>query len=63
MYEDNLCVKCETFSETMDHFSTCKAYDTEAENSWRDIYLDDTVRQIQIAENIEKKVESQTRDN
>ena len=50
MYEDNLCVKCETFSETMDYFSTCKAYETEAENSRRDIYLDDTVRRIQIAE-------------
>ena len=55
-YEDNLCVKCEIFSETMDHFSTCNAYETEPETNWRDIYIDETARQIEIAEHIEKRL-------
>ena len=51
-YEDNLCVKCEKISETIYHFSTCNAYETEPETNWRDIYIDETARQIEIAEHI-----------
>ena len=55
-YEDNLCVKCEIFSETMDHFATCNEYETETVTNWKDIYIDKTARQIDIAEHIEKRL-------
>ena len=47
-YHDNLCVKCETYSETMEHFVNCKAYGHETENSWKDIFEDNVSRQKEI---------------
>jgi hypothetical protein len=52
-YTDNLCVKCEIFSETFDHFVNCKAYQAETEENWKDIFKSDTERQFRIAEIIE----------
>ena len=40
----------------MDHFFTCNAYETEPETNWRDIYIGETARQIEIAEHIEKRL-------
>ena len=48
-YADNLCVKCEIYPETMDHFVTCGKYGKQIEVSWRDILEDDTEKQIAIA--------------
>ena len=54
-YENNdMCVKCRKVPETMDHFAVCKEYDTEIEPNWRDIYLDNVVRQKEIGNRIEK---------
>ena len=47
-YLDNLCVKCEIYAETMDHFVMCKAYGFETENSWKDIFENDVERQKEI---------------
>ena len=55
-YEDNLCVQCEIFAETMDHFCTCKAYNTETEAQWTDIFIDNTERQFEIAQIVEKRL-------
>lgn len=52
-YTDNLCVKCEIFSETFDHFANCKAYQAETEGNWKDIFKNYTERQFRIAEIIE----------
>ena len=55
-YVDNLCVKCEIFSETMDHFVSCKSYQAKTEENWRDIFINDTERQFKIAETIEVRL-------
>ena len=47
-YHDNLCVNCETYSETMDHFVNCKAYGHETEISWIEIFEDNVSRQKEI---------------
>ena len=55
-YENNdMCVKCLNFPETMDHFATCDEYGTEIEPFWRDIYLDNVIRQKEIGKRIEKR--------
>ena len=51
-----MCVKCRKVPETMDHFAVCKEYDTEIEPNWRDIYLDNVVRQKEIGNRIEKRM-------
>ena len=56
-YINNLCVKCEVFSETMDHFVSCKAYQAETEENWRDIFINDTERQFKIAEIVEIRMQ------
>ena len=48
-YTDNLCVKCEIYTETMHHFVTCEKYGKQIEISWRDILEDDTEKQKYIA--------------
>ena len=60
-YEDNLCVRCETYAETMEHFCKCSAYNSETEETWTDIFFDDPERQIEIKEIIEKKIENKTK--
>ena len=44
-YEDNLCIKCEIFAETMDHFVNCFGTAKETENNWRYIFTDSVTRQ------------------
>ena len=44
-YADNLCVKCEIYPETTDHFVTCEKYGKQTEISCRDILEDYTEKQ------------------
>ena len=46
--EDNLCLKCSVFAETMDHFVSCSGYGTETKNDWRDIFDNDCEKQQEI---------------
>ena len=55
-YEDNLCVQCKIFAETMEHFCKCGAYNSETENTWTDIFIDNPERQFEIAEIVEKRL-------
>ena len=56
-YEDNdMCIKCHKFQETMDHFATCAEYDTEIEPNWRDIKKNDIKRQKEIGNIIQKRI-------
>ena len=54
-YEDNLCVKCSIFAETMDHFVTCESYEENTEKNWREIFQDNVERQKEIGRFIEKR--------
>ena len=55
-YFDNLCVLCETKSETMDHFMGCKAYENVAPiHHWRKMFENDPDDQFEIAVNIKKQ--------
>ena len=54
--DDDLCIKCRKFQETMNHFATCVEYDTEIQHNWRDIKLNDIVRQKEMAIIIQKRV-------
>ena len=40
----------------MEHFCKCSAYNSETEETWRDLFFDDPERQIEIAEIIEKRL-------
>ena len=40
----------------MEHFCKCSAYNSETEETWTDIFIDDPERQIKIAEIIEKRL-------
>ena len=40
----------------MDHFVSCKAYQAETEENWRDIFINDTERQFKIAEIVETRL-------
>ena len=40
----------------MDHFCTCNAYNTETEAQWTDIFIDNTERQFEIAQIVEKRL-------
>ena len=56
-HEDNdMCVKCQKFQETMDHFATCTEYETEMEPNWRDIKKNDMKRQKEIGNKIHKRI-------
>ena len=54
-YEDNLCIKCSIFAETMDHFVSCVSYEKETETNWRDIFEDNIKRQKQIGRFVQKR--------
>ena len=61
-YSNDLCVKCEKYQETMEHFVTCVEYGKEIEIGWKDILEEDTEKQIAIAQfidvryNVRKKI-------
>ena len=57
-YEDNLCVACNVFEETMQHFMTCEKYERPNISNWEDIYEKDsnTKTKVKIAkEALERK--------
>ena len=48
-YNDNICVKCETAAETMNHFVSCKSYSSDTSvNDWKRIYTDNADIQYEI---------------
>ena len=53
---DDLCVKCQKFRETIDHFATCVEYETETEANWRDVKLNNINRQEEIGIIIQKRM-------
>ena len=59
-YQDNLCVACQEFEETMDHFMKCKYYKQtkKYETNWKEIIEDSTRNEEKILvakEAIERK--------
>ena len=55
-YFDNICVKCKTTEETIQHFLTCSSYQTETEICWEDVNENNIERQIEIAKIVEKRM-------
>ena len=47
-YEDEWCVMCLQYPETMDHFAVCKLYGEESETIWTEINGENTVKQIEV---------------
>ena len=47
-YEDEWCVMCLQYPETMDHFAVCKLYGEESETIWTEINGENTVKQIKV---------------
>ena len=54
-YQNYLCVKCEKYTETMDHFVNCEEYGDKIDINWRDIKQNKKEIQIKIGEFIEKR--------
>ena len=54
-YEDEWCVMCLQYPETMDHFSVCKEYGDVLELSWTEINGENTSKQIEIGIFLEKR--------
>ena len=48
MYEDNLCVACNLFEETMQHFMTCEKYETQSISNWEDIYENESSTKTKV---------------
>ena len=54
--DDDICIKCSKFPETMDHFATCAEYEAEIELNWRDIKKNDINRHKEIGKIIQKRI-------
>ena len=54
-YHDNLCVKCQIYAETMDHFVVCSSYGNKTEQNWKDIFDNNYERQIEIGIIVKKR--------
>ena len=54
-YQNNLCVKCEKWPETMDHFVNCLDYGDQIDLNWREINQNEIEIQIKIGQFIEKR--------
>ena len=37
-YEDDLCLKCQVYAETMDHFMVCAEHGKKTELNWKNIF-------------------------
>ena len=55
-YEDSLCVKCQVYAETMDHFMVCAEYGKKTELNWKDIFGNNTEKQIEIGLFVKERV-------
>ena len=56
-YNDNICVKCETAAETMNHFVSCKSYSSDTSvNDRKRIYTDNADIQYEIAGKISSRL-------
>ena len=55
-YFDNLCVMCETRSETIEYFMNCESYENiTPEKNWKLMFDENTDKQFEIAEKIRKR--------
>ena len=54
-YDDLLCVKCNLYSETLEHFATCVEYGNPFETDWKDIFGKDGKKQTQVGLFLEKR--------
>ena len=54
-YEDEWCVMCLQYPETMDHFSVCKKYGEVSETSWNEINGENPRKQIEIGLFLERR--------
>ena len=60
-YDDNLCVACEKYSETVDHFLICNAYKSEACKEWMDINNNNYDRLKNAGIRVEKRYKERKR--
>ena len=56
-YENNNCIACGKYPETMTHFATCTSYRNIPCQDWTNIYGSDSLVMTKIALDIEKRVE------
>ena len=54
-YENDKCVRCHTFTETMSHFVTCSSYLNETCEDWAEIYGLDCYKIVRAGLAIEKR--------
>ena len=56
-YKNDLCVMCEQFSETIEHFLSCPKYGPALETDWRQIDENNAEKQVEIRIFIKKKTD------
>ena len=66
-YNDNLCVACEVFEETMDHFMKCEGYVRKTKDNWKNIFENDSPDeekfQIAVEANERKKLRKKLQED
>ena len=58
-YQDTLCVACEMFDETMDHFMVCEAYSSSDYKDWRNVFGHNKDSQFEAALQYRKDITSE----
>ena len=54
-YNDDLCVKCQEFKETMDHFVQCNSYGDKLKIDWKLIYGNNMEEQVFIGTFVKRR--------
>mgnify|MGYP006924470685 CR=1 FL=1 len=55
LYENDTCIACDKYVETMDHFMSCAAYETQSFVDWKEINGDNTEQIMKIGKVVEKR--------
>ena len=50
-----LCVKCNLYPETLEHFATCQEYGNPLETDWKEILEKDENKQIEVGIFLERR--------
>ena len=58
-YQDTLCVACEMFDETMDHFMSCISYSSSDYSEWRNVYGNNKESQFEAGLAVQKRQNEQ----
>ena len=54
-YKDMLCVKCNLYPKTLEHFATCQEYGNPLETDWKAIFEKDGDKQIEVGLFLERR--------